>query len=259
MIARLIEFSIRNKLLVLLVTAALVGAGVWATLNSSIDAIPDLSDMQVIVITDYPGLAPQVVEDQVTYPLTTALAGVGAKAVRGFSMFETLMVYVIFPDGTSLRDARERVLEYLNYAKDRLPAGVEPKLGPDATGVGWVYQYVLYPGYYDADHPQGIWHDAQLGKWYAQPSDAPAGRREALEKVRGFDKPGPSPLTGKPLLTSDQDPASLRSLQDWYLRFPLTSVKEWRRSPASAGSSRSTRSSSSPRSSWLTTWQSKTS
>jgi Cu(I)/Ag(I) efflux system membrane protein CusA/SilA len=225
MIAKLIEFSIRNKLLVLLVTAALVGAGVWATLHSSIDAIPDLSDMQVIVITSYPGQAPQVVEDQVTYPLTTALAGVGAKAVRGFSMFETSMVYVIFPDGTKLRDARERVLEYLNYAKDRLPAGVEPKLGPDATGVGWVYQYVLYPGYYDADHPQGIWHDAQNDKWYAQPSDAPADRREKLERVRGFDKAGPSPLTGKPLLSSNQDSASLRSLQDWYLRYPLTSVQ----------------------------------
>jgi Cu(I)/Ag(I) efflux system membrane protein CusA/SilA len=224
MIAKLIEFSVRNKLLVLLVTAALVGAGVWATMNSSIDAIPDLSDMQVIVITDYPGQAPQVVEDQVTYPLTTALAGVGAKAVRGFSMFETSMVYVIFPDGTSLRDARERVLEYLNYAKDRLPAGVEPKLGPDATGVGWVYQYVLYPGYYDADQPQGIWHDTQNDKWYVRPLDAPADRQEKLERVRGFDKPGPSPLTGKALLSSNQDPASLRSLQDWYLRFPLTSV-----------------------------------
>src|SRR5258708_32217073 len=136
-------------MLVLLIRAALVGAGGWATLHSSIDAIPELSDMQVIVITNSPGQAPQVVEDQVTYPLTTALAGVGAKAVRGFSMFETSMVYVIFPDGTTLRDARERVLESLNYAKDRLPAGAEPQLGPDATGVGWVYQYVLYPGYYD--------------------------------------------------------------------------------------------------------------
>lgn len=224
MIARLIEFSVHNKLLVLLVTAALGVAGVWATLNSSLDAIPDLSEMQVIVITDYPGQAPQVVEDQVTYPLTTALAGVGAKAVRGFSMFETSMVYVIFPDGTGLRDARERVLEYLNYAKDRLPAGVEPKLGPDATGVGWVYQYVLYPGYYDMDHPQGVWRDPQNNQWYGQVSDAPADRRERLDKVRGFDRPGQSPLTGKPLQSSDQDSASLRSLQDWYLRFPLTSV-----------------------------------
>src|SRR5258708_8429116 len=189
MIAKLNEYSNRNKLLVLLVTAALVGAGVWATRHSSIDAIPDLSDMQVIVITDFPGEAPQVVEVQVPYPLTTALAGFGAKAVRGFSMFETLMVYVILPDGTSLHDARERVLEYLNYAKDRLPAGVEPKLGPDATGVGWVYQYVLYPGYYDVDHPHGIWRDTQNDKWYAQPSDAPGERREKLEKVRGFAKP----------------------------------------------------------------------
>jgi Cu(I)/Ag(I) efflux system membrane protein CusA/SilA len=224
MVARLIEFSIRNKLLVLLITAALVGAGIWATVNSSIDAIPDLSDVQVIVITDYPGQAPQVVEDQVTYPLTTAMAGVGAKAVRGFSMFETSMVYVIFPDGTNLHDARERVLEYLNYAKDRLPAGVEPKLGPDATGVGWVYQYVLYPGYYDADDPQGVWHDVEENKWYGEVPRAPAKRQAALVRVRAFDAPGASPLTGKPLVSSNQDLASLRSLQDWYLRYPLTSV-----------------------------------
>jgi Cu(I)/Ag(I) efflux system membrane protein CusA/SilA len=224
MIAKLIEFSVRNKLLVMLLTVALIAGGVWAALHTSIDAIPDLSDVQVIVITDYPGQAPQVVEDQVTYPLTTALAGVGAKAVRGFSMFETSMVYVIFPDGTGLRDARERVLEYLNYAKDRLPAGVEPKLGPDATGVGWVYQYVLCPGYYDPDHPQGLWHDEQQNRWYAQPTDAPAERRGALVRVRTFDGPGNSPLTGKALVSSNQDLASLRSLQDWYLRYPLTSV-----------------------------------
>src|SRR5437588_1940583 len=189
MLARLIELSVRNKLPVLLLTIALVAAGIWAAARSSIDAIPDLSDVQVIVITDYPGQAPQVVEDQVTYPLTTAMAGVGAKAVRGFSMFETSMVYVIFPDGTSLRDARERVLEYLNYAKDRLPAGVEPKLGPDATGVGWIYQYMLYPGYYCPDHPQGIWRDEGPDKWYADPSQAPADRQKALVKVRVFDKP----------------------------------------------------------------------
>jgi copper/silver efflux system protein len=224
MIAKLIELSVRNKLLVLLLTAALLGGGIWAALHGSIDAIPDLSDVQVIVITDYPGQAPQVIEDQVTYPLTTALAGVGAKAVRGFSMFETSMVYVIFPDGTSLRDARERVLEYLSYAKDRLPAGVEPKLGPDATGVGWVYQYVLYPGYYDADHPGGLWHDAERDAWYAAPADAPEDCQARLVKVRAFDRPGSSPLTGKPLASSGQDLASLRSLQDWYLRYPLTSI-----------------------------------
>jgi Cu(I)/Ag(I) efflux system membrane protein CusA/SilA len=224
MIAKLIELSIRNKLLVLLMTAALVGAGIWAMLNSSIDAIPDLSDAQVIVITDYPGQAPQVIEDQVTYPLTTAFSAIGAKAVRGFSMFETSMVYIIFPDGTDLHTARERVLEYLNYAKGRLPPGVEPKLGPDATGVGWVYQYVLYPGYYCPDHPQGIWHDAEQNHWYAEISDAPLDRRNALEKVRGFDGPGNCPLSGKPLVSSNQDLASLRSLQDWYLRYQLTAV-----------------------------------
>ena len=103
MIARLIHFSIRNKLLVVLMTVALVVAGIVATARISIDAIPDLSDVQVILITDYPGQAPNVVEDQITYPLTTALAGIGAKAVRVFSMFETSMVYVIFPDGTDLR------------------------------------------------------------------------------------------------------------------------------------------------------------
>ncbi|HZL38571.1 MAG TPA: efflux RND transporter permease subunit [Tepidisphaeraceae bacterium] len=225
MIARLIEFSIRNKLLVLLLTGALVVSGVWAMLRGSIDAIPDLSDAQVIVITDYPGQAPNVVEDQVTYPLSTAFSGIGAKAVRGVSMFETSMVYIIFPDGTDLHAARERVLEYLNYAKGLLPPGVEPKLGPDATGVGWVYQYVLFPGYYCPDHPQGIWHDVQNDKWYAQPSDAPANRRAALAKVRAFDHAGPCPLTGKPLLSSNQDLASLRSLQDWYLRYPLKRVQ----------------------------------
>ena len=224
MIAKLIEFSIGNKLLVLLMTAGLIAAGIWAMLSSSIDAIPDLSDAQVIVITDYPGQAPNVVEDQVTYPLATAFSGIGAKAVRGFSMFETSMVYVIFPDGTDLHAARERVLEYLNYAKSQLPAGVEPKLGPDATGVGWVYQYVLYPGYSCPDHPQGLWHDEQEGKWYADPTAAPASRRSVLVKVRAFDKPGVCPLTGKPLISSNQDLASLRSLQDWYLRYPLTGV-----------------------------------
>src|SRR3954470_22843172 len=160
MIAKIIEFSVRNRFLVLLFTGMLVIAGVWATAHISLDAIPDLSDVQVIVITDYPGQAPPVVEDQVTYPLTTAMMGIPrAKVVRGYSMFETSMVYVIFEDGTDLYWARSRVLEYLNFVKNRLPAGVEPKLGPDATGVGWVYQYVLYPGYYSPDYPQGLWRD----------------------------------------------------------------------------------------------------
>jgi Cu(I)/Ag(I) efflux system membrane protein CusA/SilA len=224
MIAKLIDYSIRNKLLVLLMTAALVGGGVWATSKSSIDAIPDVSDVQVIIITDYAGQAPQVVEDQVTYPLATALAGIGAKAVRGFSMFETSMVYVIFPDGTDLHTARERVLEYLNYAKAQLPPGIEPKLGPDATGVGWVYQYVLYPGYYSPKYPQGMWRDAEQDRWYASVTDAPADRRSGLEHVRAFDRPGRCPLSGEPLSSSNQDLATLRSLQDWYVRYQLASV-----------------------------------
>lgn len=225
MIAKIIEFSIRNKFMVLLLTAMLVIGGIWAALHSSIDAVPDLSDVQVIVITDYAGQAPQVVEDQVTYPLTTAMMGIAhTKAVRGISMFETSMIYIIFDEGTDLYWARSRVLEYLNFSKSRLPAGVEPKLGPDATGVGWVYQYVLYPGYYCPDHPQGIWHDEVQDKWYADPKDAPPARQPALTKVRAFDKPGVCPLNGTKLLSSNQDLASLRSLQDWYLRYQLTSV-----------------------------------
>ena len=144
MIARIIAASARNWLLVVFATVFLAGAGVWAVLNTPLDAIPDLSDTQVIVYTDYPGQAPQVVEDQVTYPLTTALLAVPrSKVVRGFSAFGVSFVYVVFEDGTDLYWARSRVLEYLNFAQRRLPAGVSPSLGPDATGVGWVYQYAV--------------------------------------------------------------------------------------------------------------------
>ncbi|MGD1275927.1 MAG: efflux RND transporter permease subunit [Tepidisphaeraceae bacterium] len=226
MIARIIELSIRNRLMVVLVTAALVVGGVWAATHISLDAIPDLSDVQVIVITDYQGQAPQVVQDQITFPLTTAMSGIPhAKVVRGTSMFETSMIYIIFEDGTDLYWARSRVLEYLNFVKSRLPPGVEPKLGPDATGVGWVYQYVLYPGYYCPSHPKGIWHDEKSGAWYADPAQAPKDRQARLLKVRAFDEPGVCPLDGKtPLVSSSQDLASLRSLQDWYLRYELASV-----------------------------------
>ena len=144
MIARLIEASIRNAVIVLFATVFVVGAGIWALLNTPLDAIPDLSDTQVIVYTEFPGQAPQVVEDQVTYPLTTALLAVPrAKVVRGFSNFGVSFVYIVFEDGTDLYWARSRVLEYLNFAQKRLPAGVTPSLGPDASGVGWVFQYVL--------------------------------------------------------------------------------------------------------------------
>ena len=144
MIGRLIELCARNKVLVLLATLIVVGIGVWSVANTPLDALPDLSDTQVIVYTEYPGQAPQVVEDQVTYPLTTALLAVPhAKVVRGFSDFGLSFVYVVFDDGTDLYWARSRVLEYLNFAAKRLPAGVSPALGPDASGVGWVYQYVV--------------------------------------------------------------------------------------------------------------------
>jgi copper/silver efflux system protein len=225
MIAKIIELSVRNKFMVLLLTALLVAAGIWATIHISLDAVPDLSDVQVIVTTDYAGQAPNVVEDQVTYPLTTAMMGIPhAKVVRGISMFEQSFIYIIFDDGTDLYWARSRVLEYLNFVKDRLPTGVEPKLGPDATGVGWVYQYMLYPGYYSPQHPNGMWHDETNDKWYADPSQAPADRKAALIKVRAFEKPGNSPLDGTPLVSSNQDLASLRSLQDWYLHYQLTAV-----------------------------------
>ncbi len=143
-IENVIEGSIKHKLLVVLITLAVIAAGIWAVFTIPVDAIPDLSDVQVIVIADYPGQSPQVVEDQVIYPMTTALLSVPfVKDVRGYSFFNTGMVYLLFEDGTDLYWARSRVLEYLNQAAERLPEGVTPRLGPDATGLGWVYEYVL--------------------------------------------------------------------------------------------------------------------
>ncbi|MDP2963473.1 MAG: efflux RND transporter permease subunit, partial [Sulfurimicrobium sp.] len=144
MLNRIIEWSARNIFLVLLATAAIVGGGIYAVLKTPLDALPDLSDVQVILYTEYPGQAPQVVEDQVTYPLTTAMLSVPkSKVVRGFSFFGASFVYVIFEDGTDIYWARSRVLEYLTSLSGSLPQGVTPRLGPDATGVGWVYQYAV--------------------------------------------------------------------------------------------------------------------
>jgi len=169
MIERIIEYSIKNKFLVILMTLFVVAAGIHAMVKTPLDAIPDLSDVQVIIFTEYSGQAPQVVEDQVTYPLTTAMLAVPyAKVVRGYSFFGLSFVYIIFEDGTDMYWARSRVLEYLNYVAGRLPPGVTPSLGPDATGVGWVYEYIL-----ESDR-----HDL----------------------------------------------AQLRSIQDWFLRYELTSV-----------------------------------
>jgi Cu(I)/Ag(I) efflux system membrane protein CusA/SilA len=144
MLERIIDWSVRNVFLVLLATFFLVAAGVYAVVNTPLDAIPDLSDVQVIIYTEYPGQAPQVVEDQITYPLSTAMLAVPkSKVVRGLSSFGASFVYVIFEDGTDIYWARSRVLEYLNFASGRLPRGVSPSLGPDATGVGWVFQYAV--------------------------------------------------------------------------------------------------------------------
>ena len=171
MLTRIIETCLRNRLMTVLVTIFVIGGGLWAAFNTPLDAIPDLSDVQVIILTDYPGQAPQVVEDQVTYPLSTAMLSVPfAKVVRGYSFFGLSFVYIIFEDGTDISWARSRVLEYLNFVTDRLPAGITPRLGPDATGVGWVFEYVL-------------------------------------EDTTGHN-----------------DLAQLRSIQDWYLRYELTSV-----------------------------------
>ena len=169
MFERIIDWSIENRFLVALATLAVVAAGVYSLSRAPLDAIPDLSDVQVIVYTEYPGQAPRIVEDQVTYPLTTQLlAAPFAKVVRGYSFFGFSFVYVIFEDGTDLYWARSRVLEYLNYVSGKLPPGVTPTLGPDATGVGWAFMYALKSDRHD------------LGE--------------------------------------------LRSIQDWYLKYALTSV-----------------------------------
>jgi len=170
MLEKIIEASVKNRFLIIVFTVLIGLGGLYTMLNTPVDAIPDLSDVQVIILTEYAGQAPQVVEDQVTYPLTSAMLAVPyAKVVRGYSFFGLSFVYIIFEDGTDLYWARSRVLEYLNYVAKRLPQGVTPTLGPDATGVGWVYEYVLDGG-------------------------------------------------------NKYDLQQLRSIQDWYLRYELTSV-----------------------------------
>ncbi|MDR2825378.1 MAG: efflux RND transporter permease subunit [Deltaproteobacteria bacterium] len=173
MIAALIRACIANRFFVLLGAALLSIWGIWVIYNTPVDALPDLSDTQVIIRTSYPGKAPQLVENQITYPLTTAMLAVpGAKSVRGFSSFGDSFVYIIFDDATDLYWARSRVLEYLNQVQSRLPAGVTPALGPDATGVGWIFEYAL------------------------------------VDKSGGHDL------------------AELRSIQDWLLKFELSTVPD---------------------------------
>ena len=144
MIAQLIRASIANRFLVLLSAAFLTAWGLWSLQRTPLDAIPDLSDVQVIIRTTFPGQAPQIVENQITYPLTTTMLSVpGVKTVRGYSFFGDSFVYILFEDGTDQYWARSRVLEYLNQVQSRLPQNAKPALGPDATGVGWIYEYAL--------------------------------------------------------------------------------------------------------------------
>ena len=157
MLEKIIEWSIHNKFMVIIMTVFMIAAGGYSLKQTPVDAIPDLSDVQVIIFTEYAGQAPQVVEDQVTYPLTTQMLAVPhAKVVRGYSFFGFSFVYVIFEDGTDIYWARSRVLEYLNYAAGKLPKGVTPSLGPDATGVGWVYEYVLESDKHDLQQLRSI-------------------------------------------------------------------------------------------------------
>src|SRR5215470_9477220 len=144
MLARLIEFSARNPFLVILLVVSIVAGGVWAIYHTPLDAIPDLSDVQVIVYTQWEDRSPDIVEDQVTYPIVTQLLSAPhVKAVRANSFYGSSLIYVIFEDGTDLYWARSRVLEYLSGMAGRLPAGVAPQFGPDATGVGWGLEYAL--------------------------------------------------------------------------------------------------------------------
>ncbi len=176
MIARLIDYAVHNRFLVVLISVIVTLFAIYASYNLPVDAIPDLSDVQVIVYTEFPGQAPETVEDQVTYPLATAMLAVPkAKVVRGLSQFGTSFVYIIFEDGTDIYWARSRVLEYLNYVAGKLPPGVTPALGPDATGVGWVYEYAL-------EDPSGQHDLAQLRSiqdWYL---------RYQLQKVPGVSE-----------------------------------------------------------------------
>ncbi|MBI5970478.1 MAG: efflux RND transporter permease subunit [Deltaproteobacteria bacterium] len=157
MLNKIIELSVKNRFVIILAAVFLAGWGVWTLYRTPVDAIPDLSDAQVIIYTDYPGQAPQVVEDQITYPLTTAMLAVPkAKVVRGYSFFGVSFIYIIFEDGTDIYWARSRVLEYLNFASGKLPRGVTPSLGPDATGVGWVYEYTVEGAGYSLAELRGI-------------------------------------------------------------------------------------------------------
>ena len=183
MLQRLIDFSLKNKFLVLLATLALACVGVYAVRHIPLDAIPDLSDVQVIIYTEWPGQAPQIVQDQLTYPITTKMLSVPRnKAVRGYSFFGFSFVYVIFEDGTDPYWARSRVLEYLSSLGAQLPKNVTPTLGPDATGVGWAFMYSLNSTNRDLAELRSI------QDWYLKYQLASVGGVAEVASVGGFVK-----------------------------------------------------------------------
>ena len=185
LLTRVIEWSVAHKLVVLIATGALAIAGVWALVRTPVDALPDLSDVQVIVMTEWPGQAPQTVEDQVTYPLSTEMLKVPrTKVVRGMSQFGLSAVYVEFEDGTDLYWARSRVLEYLNGIRNKLPAGAEPSLGPDATGVGWVMQYIVS----DTSGRLGLADLRSLQDWTIRPALTAVPGVAEIASFGGFEK-----------------------------------------------------------------------
>ncbi len=265
MIDWIITSSVKNRFFVIIITAAIIFGGIWSINNTPVDAIPDLSDVQVIIFTEYAGQAPQVVEDQVTYPLTTAMLAVPyASVVRGYSFFGFSMVYIIFEDGTDLYWARSRVLEYLNFASGRLPANVTPQLGPDATGVGWVYEYTLtdfsprtfvlqkkldkdgsghiergeLPVPTDKSEVTGkeiaVYTRKQLAELFSteDPPGAVQPQRFVEDSLRfiveSFDRDHDKRISADELDMAANfegiDLSILRSKQDWYLRYELMSV-----------------------------------
>jgi Cu(I)/Ag(I) efflux system membrane protein CusA/SilA len=208
MLKRLIAWSVDNKLIVVLFTVAALGAGVLAVRRTPLEALPDLSDVQVIIQTDYSEQAPRIVEDQVTYPIAAEMLKVpGSRVVRGYSYFGVSFVYIIFDDGTDLYWARSRVLEYLNGLKGRLPASVSPTLGPDATGLGWVFQYALE----DTTGRLSLADLRSLQDWYLRYQLTAVPGVSEVATVGGFEKQ----------YQVDLDPAKLLAY-----RIPVTRVMQ---------------------------------
>ena len=226
MINRLLRFCLENTFIVLVITLLVIGTGYYSIKNIPVDAIPDISENQSIVFTDWPGRDPQTVEDQVTYPLTTSLEGVpGIKVIRSYSGFGFSVVYVIFKDNVDFYWARSRVLERLNVATRWLPDGVVPVLGPDATALGQIFWYTVENGYYCPNHGGGVFvcpDDFTIA--FDEAGDCPEHDHELVLK-RVFSEPGICPLGDADLVKSGYNLGELRSLQDWYVRYQLNAVE----------------------------------